>query len=25
LCENEVFRHFEQGLGHGAFLGMGSW
>src|SRR5712691_6874492 len=22
LCKNEVFRHFEQGLGHGTFLGM---
>src|SRR6266704_3023546 len=25
LCHHEVFRHFEQGLGHGIFLGMGGW
>src|SRR6266436_953674 len=25
LCKNEVFRHFEQGLGHGIFLGRGGW
>jgi hypothetical protein len=25
LCEYEVFRHFEQGLGHGTFLGKGGW
>src|SRR5438132_4746148 len=23
LCHDEVFRHFEQGLGHGIFLGRG--
>ena len=23
LCEYEIFCHFEQGLGHGTFLGVG--
>ena len=25
LCEYEIFCHFEQGLGHGIFLGIGDW
>ena len=25
LCHDEVFRHFEQRVGHGLFLGMGRW
>src|SRR6266478_3196883 len=25
LCEHEVFRHFEEGLGHGTFLRRGVW
>src|SRR5437870_3580682 len=25
LCHHEVFRHFEQRLGHGIFLGRGGW
>ena len=25
LCEYEIFCHFEQGLGHGTFLGVGGW
>jgi hypothetical protein len=25
LFQHEVFRHFEQSLGHGTFLGMGGW
>jgi hypothetical protein len=25
LCEYEIFCHFEQGLGHATFLGVGGW